>query len=61
MSYQIVLKKSAQNHIIAHKHSGNVVLCRKIENLLLELVEHPREGTGKPEMLRNSVKTTASN
>jgi hypothetical protein len=47
MSYQIVLKKSAQQHIVAHKRSGNETLCRKIENLLLELVEHPREGTGK--------------
>jgi toxin YoeB len=52
MSYQIVLKKSAQNHIIAHKRSGNEGLCRKIENLLLELTEHPYEGTGKPEMLK---------
>ena len=32
MSYQIVLKKSAQEDIAAHKRSGNVSLCRKIEN-----------------------------
>jgi toxin YoeB len=52
VSYQIVLTKSAHNHIVAHKRSGNVVLCQKIENLLLELAEHPCEGTGKPEMLK---------
>jgi toxin YoeB len=55
MSYQIVLKKSAQDHSVAHKRSGNVVLCRKIENLLLELAEHPCEGTGKPEMLKGTL------
>jgi len=55
MSYQIVLQKSAQDHIIAHKRSGNVALCQKIENLLLELAEHPREGTGKPEMLKGDL------
>jgi len=44
MNYQIVLEKSVQKHIIAYKRSGNVVLCRKIENLLLELTDHPREG-----------------
>jgi len=55
MSYQIVLQKSAQEHITAHKRSGNEALCRKIENLLLELEEHPREGTGKPEMLKGNL------
>jgi len=55
MSYQIVLKKSAQDHITAHKRSGNFKLCRKIEDLLLELAEHPREGTGKPEMLKGNL------
>ena len=55
MSYQIVLKKSAQKHIAAHKRSGNETLCRKIEDLLLELAEHPREGTGKPEMLKGDL------
>jgi toxin YoeB len=55
MSYQIILKKSAQEDIIAHKRSGNESLCRKIENLLLELAEHPREGTGKPEMLKGDL------
>ena len=55
MSYQIVLKKSTQEHIVAHKRSGNVTLCQKIENLLLELAEHPRQGTGKPEMLKGDL------
>ena len=55
MIYQIVLKKSAQEHIDAHQCSGNVALCRKIENLMLELAKHPREGTGKPEMLKGDL------
>ena len=54
MNYQIVLKKSAQKHIDAHNRSGNTALCRKIENLFLELAKHPREGTGKPEMLKGN-------
>jgi len=55
MSYQIVLKKSAQRHIAVHKRSGNATLCRKIEKLLLELANHPREGTGKPEKLKGDL------
>ena len=55
MNYQVVLKKSAQKHIDAHKRSGNDALCRKIENLLLELEKHPRKGTGKPEMLKGNL------
>jgi len=55
MIYQIVLKKSVQEHIVAHKRSGNVALCRKIANLFLELTEHPRHGTGKPEMLKGDL------
>jgi len=55
MTYQIVLKKSAQKHIAVHKRSGNTALCRKIKDLLLELAEHPREGTGKPEMLKGNL------
>ena len=55
MSYQIVLKKSAQEDITAHRRSGNEALCRKIEDPLLELAEHPREGTGKPEMLKGNL------
>ena len=55
MSFQIVLTKSAQKHITAHKRSGKEALCQKIENLLLELAEHPREGTGKPEMLKGDL------
>lgn len=31
-----------------HK-SGNKALIRKVEQLFLELSEHPYEGTGKPE------------
>ena len=55
MSYQIVLKKSARKQIAPHKRSGNETLCRKIEDLLLELAEHPREGAGKPEMLKGDL------
>ncbi len=55
MSYHIVLQKLAQKHIAAHKRSGNVVLCAKIESLLLELTEHPRTGTGKPEQLKGKL------
>jgi len=55
MSYRIVIEKLAKKHIAAHKRSGNVKLFRKIGNLLEELEEHPREGTGKPEMLSGDL------
>lgn len=34
-----------------HK-SGNKALIREVEQLFLELSEHPYEGTGKPEQLK---------
>ncbi len=55
MSYHVVLQKLAQKHIAFHKQSGNVALCEKIETLLQELLEHPREGTGKPEILKGNL------
>ncbi len=55
MKYTIVLRKTAQDDIAAHKRSGNVGLCAKLEELLLELAEHPREGTGKPERLKGDL------
>ena len=55
MGYQVVIEELAKQHITAHKRSGNVGLFRKIGNLLEELEEHPREGTGKPEMLKGNL------
>ena len=54
MRYQVVIEELAKKHIAAHKRSGNAGLYRKIGNLLEELEEHPREGTGKPEMLKGN-------
>jgi toxin YoeB len=54
MRYQVVLEKLAKEHIAAHKHSGNIGLYRKIGELLEELAEHPREGIGKPEILKGN-------
>ena len=53
--YQVVLEELAIRHIAALKRSGNAGLCRKLGNLLEELAEHPREGAGKPEMLRGNL------
>jgi len=35
-----------------YKRSGNKATLRKISTILIELEEHPFEGTGKPEPLK---------
>ena len=52
MSYDLKFTPTALNDIEFHKNSGDKVLLKKLNDLLIELVEHPLKGTGKPEMLR---------
>ncbi len=55
MTYTVVFSANAQKHIEAFERSGNHSLLRKIVALKDELVDHPREGTGKPEMLKGNL------
>ena len=55
MTYTVTFSPESQKHIEAFERSGNHVLLRKIVALVAELAEHPREGTGKPEMLKGNL------
>ena len=52
MSYDLKFTPTALNDLEFHKKSGNKAVLKKLNDLLLELVEHPMTGTGKPEELR---------
>lgn len=56
MSYLLRFTSNALQDIQLHKKSGNKVVLRKIEVLLNELREHPKTGTGKPELLKDDLK-----
>jgi toxin YoeB len=55
MTYTVVFASKAKEHIEAFERSGNHALLRKVVALKSELAEHPREGTGKPEMLKGDL------
>lgn len=52
MIYELKFTPTALEDIKFHKKTGNRALLRKLEVLLLELIEHPTTGTGQPEELR---------
>ena len=52
MSYNLDFTDLALSDIEKHKKSGDKVVLRKIEKLLTELQEHPKTGTGQPEILK---------
>lgn len=52
MTYELKFTPTAIADIEFHKKSGDKVLLNKINQLLLELIEHPKTGTGKPEKLK---------
>mgnify|MGYP003710896977 CR=1 FL=1 len=52
MSYILEISKTALADIDKHKKTGDKATLKKIEKLLNELMEHPTEGTGQPEMLK---------
>ena len=45
----------ANSDIDFHKKSGNKVVLKKLFILLSELIEHPFDGTGKPEPLKHNL------
>ena len=52
MTYTLITLPEVDENIKLHLKSGNKKLASKIVELLGELIEHPRSGTGKPEQLR---------
>jgi toxin YoeB len=56
MSYLLEFSKTALEDIEQHKKIGDKLTLKKIQKLLIELMEHPTMGTGKPEMLKHNLK-----
>jgi len=50
LSYKIELAIDAVKDIEKFKKSGDKKVLLKIDKLLNELIEHPKTGTGKPEI-----------
>lgn len=53
MIYDLSFTDTALADIEKHKKSGDTIILKKIERLLQELREHPRSGTGQPEVLKH--------
>ena len=55
MAYTVLLAESAKAELAVIKHSGDKATIKKIANMLVELQEHPRTGTGQVEHLKHYV------
>ncbi len=55
MAYIVLLSESAKQQLAVIKKSGDKATLKKIANLLIELQEHPRTGTGQVEHLKHYV------
>ncbi len=51
MTFKINLKKKAEDDLKQWRRSGATKSIKKIQTMLQELEEHPRTGTGRPELL----------
>lgn len=52
MIYDVQFTDDFEDHLAKHIKAGNKQLVRKIDSIIVELAEHPRTGTGKPEPLK---------
>jgi toxin YoeB len=52
---EIDLTDAAKSDLKKHKRSGNKVVCKKIENLLLAIADNPYDGIGQPEELKHDL------
>ena len=55
MAYVVYLSEQAKTELATIKRSGDKKTIKKIANLLIELQEHPRTGTGQVEHLKHLV------
>ncbi len=56
MTLHLNFSKQATEDIEFFKSSGNKAILRKVLALLDKIIEHPFEGTGKPEALKYTLK-----
>jgi toxin YoeB len=50
--FAVIVEKAAQKELLAHYKSGDKSSLKRIEQIILELSEHPETGVGKPERLK---------
>jgi toxin YoeB len=50
--YSVKITEEAREHLRKIYKSGNKAVIRKVEQLFVELSEHPYTGTGQPEQMR---------
>jgi len=55
MTYTLAFTKTALSDIQKHKKSGDRAILIKVNKILNELLEHPRTGTGQPEILKHDL------
>ena len=55
MSYELLISNRANLQIRKLMKSGNKAAIKKLQILLHEIAEHPREGTGQPELLKHEL------
>nr|WP_302831128.1 Txe/YoeB family addiction module toxin [uncultured Bacteroides sp.] len=60
MSYTIKYTDDAEDDIERLRKSGNKQALKKLKDLLLEVAEHPRTGTGQVEQLKHFKEETWS-
>lgn len=55
MTYVIEFSDHALEDIEKHKKAGDQSILKKLRRLLNELREHPKTGTGQPEILKHDL------
>lgn len=53
MAYRIETTKRVDKELASIAKSGNKSLVKKIEDLFIEIADHPRTGTGQVEQLKH--------
>lgn len=52
---EIVFSDEAQRDVVFWRTSGNKIIQKKIQQLLIAITESPFEGIGKPEQLKHNL------
>jgi toxin YoeB len=53
--YSVIIDKKAQREILQIIKSGDKKSTKRLNQILLELELHPKEGIGNPEMLKHDL------
>lgn len=51
--YKIIVKDKARKDLQKHHKSGNRAITKRIEQIFIELEDHPQTGIGNPEQLKH--------